>query len=485
MIRIFFDLESCFVYNSKVADNLNNIIKKDLEDRSKLYPYRDVTKWKNKINQTILIAKEFERYIYQIKNEVLVNSGGPSSLYPNNELNFWNVELINKMFIKDGKGANIENKILETRSKLLDLVDNQQFAKEISATLPLSINLNDKNSNYKNWHENTFKNLPVAAILSILEKIISDSKLTTNILVNYFIDYSYPFCDLFEPYFLGILPNKNYFITGKDRFNANIAFLRSNSILKNNVEVKINGQIVESKDGYYHYSSKVEREIGEKSVTATATITHPITGKKSFAKNKFYYYVGHQPPINVIPDNMNIFYIGVDNPITINFGNRSLKSVLVSISGVDGSVKGNGNNYIVNVNQPGICNLIVNSDELEIPSIFRFVSKPIPDPIPILGVKGKTQFDMEDFKNQKCLRALIENFDFDVSCEISSFNIQRIGMREDPVNVINQGEQFSEETLKLIQLAKPGDTYMFMDIKSKCKCDTTIRYIGSLIANIQ
>ena len=79
----------------------------------------------------------------------------------------------------------------------------------------------------------------------------------------------------------------------------------------------------------------------------------------------------------------------------------------------------------------------------------------------------------------------MRNFDFDVKCDIVSYEVNYIAKREDPSAVVNIGAGFNPETQALINRAQPGIAYFFDDIKVKCPGDAASRYLSSLAFKIK
>jgi len=105
---------------------------------------------------------------------------------------------------------------------------------------------------------------------------------------------------------------------------------------------------------------------------------------------------------------MNVFYIGVDNPVTIG-SPTGWDKTQVSINGA--SISGNGSNRIVRVTKVGPTNINVTANGKT--TSFPFRVKRIPDPV-FKVASGKPRMPSVEFKNQQYCRAELENFDFDL-----------------------------------------------------------------------
>ena len=116
-------------------------------------------------------------------------------------------------------------------------------------------------------------------------------------------------------------------------------------------------------------------------------------------------------------DKMNVFYIGVDNPITISSGSGWDKT---TVTPAGCNISGSGSNRIVTVTTPGAASLTVTADGHS--SKFDFRVKMIPDPV-FKVASGKPRMPSVEFKNQQFCRAELEHFDFDTRFSLVSSTV--------------------------------------------------------------
>ena len=79
----------------------------------------------------------------------------------------------------------------------------------------------------------------------------------------------------------------------------------------------------------------------------------------------------------------------------------------------------------------------------------------------------------------------MDNFDFDAKCRIQGFTVVRVPKREDPIESVNPGGTYNSKSKRIVNAAKPGDTYFFRDVKARCPGDTAGRKINSMVFNIK
>ena len=158
---------------------------------------------------------------------------------------------------------------------------------------------------------------------------------------------------------------------------------------------------------------------GNHSVPVNVTYTKPDGTKESKSFN-VEYTVGTPGGAAVMLDKMNVFYIGVNNPVTISSGTGWDKTK-VSMAGGSLSAAGGPGKYNVRVSSPGKASITVNADGK--PSTYEFRIKRIPDPVLKVGPSSGGRLQSVVFKNQSFARAELENFDFDARFSIVSAKI--------------------------------------------------------------
>ncbi len=169
------------------------------------------------------------------------------------------------------------------------------------------------------------------------------------------------------------------------------------------------------------------------------------------------------PFATVSPTKMNVFYIGVDNPVEVSAAGTAAKDLSVSMS--NGTISGGGGKYTVRVSNPGEANVNVSGKGKPFGS-FKFRVKPIPDPAPKLSARKSGPFPAGEFKAQQGPYAELENFDFDARFNITSFSLFYQPKGGDPAQMSTSGTVFSAPMKALIAKAKPGDIYYIEDIKA-------------------
>jgi GldM C-terminal domain len=185
----------------------------------------------------------------------------------------------------------------------------------------------------------------------------------------------------------------------------------------------------------------------------------------------------------VAAEKMNVFYMGVDNPISIAVPNVSSDKLKVTGENVESINKQSDGHYIVRVARPGETTIIIEANGQITKKKFR--AKSIPDPIPrISGVRSGhfhgSITNVNNFRAADGIITYIENFDFDARCSIQSFELIISPKKGEIFKTTVIGGTFSEEIKKRFQALEVGDVVNIFEIKTRCPGDPSARGVGSL-----
>jgi hypothetical protein len=144
---------------------------------------------------------------------------------------------------------------------------------------------------------------------------------------------------------------------------------------------------------------------------------------------------------------------------------------------------GSSTKFTVTGTAEGKANVTVSGDGLKTTS-FEFRVKRIPDPV--AKVAGKTGGELGNgvLKAQGGVIPVLENFDFEARCDIQGFKLIYVARRQDPEQSVNPGGAFNGTSRALLNKAKPGDQYIFDDVRAKCPGDAAGRTINSVTLRV-
>ncbi len=477
VMNAFFSLDRGLKNSRAIVEVNNDQLMSSITKQADAYKTEDNAKYLANAKQAQQISSDFVSYIEGIRTTLFEKGKGPSKSDPTIPKDIRNKDVTTKMFVNDGLGNEIEAKIRDTRLQLLALADNDA---EVAKGLPLDVEELPANTVMKSWSEFKFKQMPIAAVFPILGKMQSDAKNSATAVLNYCAkkvggeDIKF---DKFSPI---VSAEKSYIIQG-ERYVADVS-LGAYSSTADNISIAVGGSNLPLKDGVARYEVGTGSGVGEKSFNVSINVKNPLTGKTENYSKEFKYEVG-QRSVAVSLDKMNVFYIGVENPVSVSAAGVSSNEVKVSASGVNISNKGGGH-FVVTASTPGEATLTVSGGGAT--SSFKYRVKRIPDPLPLLGAQHKSgSMNNGTFRAQGGVAAVLQNFDFDAKCDVVGFEMTYLPKRQDPITKQNSGARWSGDTGDLIQRAKPGDSYFFDDVKCKCPGDVAARNIGGLAFKIK
>lgn len=177
-----------------------------------------------------------------------------------------------------------------------------------------------------------------------------------------------------------------------------------------------------------------------------------------------------QTNIAIAPTKLNVFYIGVDNPVAIAASGAADDKVTVTINGGGGTVTKTGaGKYNVRVTQvANDCVLSVFVDgKLAGTSGFRVRSLPSPSAT-IIGLQSGANVAASDFMSQAGVGVYLKDFPFEVSYEVVGFTFATDTENGEIKSVECQGAAFSPAVKGIIsQYVKPGRTVTIDNIRVK------------------
>ena len=308
-------------------------------------------------------------------------------------------------------GPQLEQKLKDYKAAMLaiDPEIKTQFASTLSVDGAAATGQDGK---IKSFTDAYFHMTPTVAGITLLSKFQNNVKNSENQVVTFCHSKVGEVKVKFDKTGVLIGQSANYVMPGQEiEVTAGIGAYSSAAA----PQISINGSGVPVVDGQGKYKFQASGG-GAHTVPVTIRYKDQDGNDKTETKN-VEYTVGTPGGAAVMLDKMNVFYIGVDNPVTIG-SPTGWDKTNVSMSG--GTIGGSGSNRTVRVSAIGTASITVNADGKS--SQFLFRVKKIPDPIFKVG-SGRPRVPAVEFKNQQFARAELENFDFDLKYSVVSATV--------------------------------------------------------------
>lgn len=183
-------------------------------------------------------------------------------------------------------------------------------------------------------------------------------------------------------------------------------------------------------------------------------------------------YMVARPSMAVSATKMNVFYIGVENPVDISVAGAAPTDVQATMSGGGGSIasKGQGK-YIVKVTTPGETSVNVSvktKTGSKSMGTMKFRVKKVPSPqASFAGVVGDGKVSKGELMNAGGVIPKLEDFVFDLKFPVVSWNMS-IFINGAYADYTAQGASATGQMKDLLAKVKPGQKVLIEEVKVQC-----------------
>jgi gliding motility-associated protein GldM len=372
---------------------------------------------------------ELDAFIVVIKDSLIKLGGGLDK--EGDIANRADIDISPRMMMrKDKWAAKLKAKIEETRNKILQSLPTKD------QTMKLALSAQDpprRGGLLTSWEESNFgEGIPLTAAITALTKIQADMRNSESDAIKKIlgeVDKAVINLDRFDA--VAVAPT-SYILTGQ-QYQAEVFLTASDS--KANPEVSVGGQILKVADGKGLYTVTATKE-GDFKWVGTVKIKSADGTMKEY-KTKEQVYTVARPSAVVSPDKMNVFYIGVPNPVSVSAPGFSKDKIKVSVASGAASITGSNGAYVVDVKQVGKVVITVtgtlDGGKSTVLGSSEFRIKRIPPPRVKFGGKSGGRLSTGAMKAQNRIFAVLEDFDFDAPFSIQHFTLYVIKPRSEPL----------------------------------------------------
>ena len=420
--------------------------------------------WRNKAYETKERSNEVFDLIQELKLEIVRTAEGDNpEIIEGTVIHTREIKKIDDTNVpseiligpdNNGKAYGLKAAIDEYRAFLIETLEGK--SPTAAESIENSLNTDDfkqKTGEVNTWEYHNFHTLPLVAVVAVLSKIQNDVKNAESEAINYLYSQIDAGSFKFNKLVPTVIAKSNYIQRGSE-YSAEVFIAATDTTQKPGILVgEFDSTLI---DGIMQYQMKgtegtdyvkvpidsrgrgiytvTTSSLGDRNWGGLIQMVSPRDGSTVSYPFKAAYQVA-QPNVVVSPTAMNILYLGLDNPIDISvpgvtpgnirasinhgtlargrvkYGNRTYpgswvakpragrQEVVVSVTSVkeDGSMQRHGN------------------------ITFR-VRRPPP---PVAKIAGKKQgaISMQELTGQVGLAAEVENFEFDIKYQVTSFKV--------------------------------------------------------------
>jgi len=387
---------------------------------------------------------------------------------------------------KDGPmSANeLKGKLEGYRDQLMKVINDDESA--ISHSLQEVFSFEDRENAsgvVENWASYNFYGVPSAATITILTKMQTDVRNAESDVIKYLYSSVDAASFKFNKLEAAVISPSNYVITG-DTFRAEV-FLAAFDSTQNPL-ISIGDGIDSAKHAIVGDSLPLEinqgkgylkipaNANGDYSYAGVIKIKNPATKKLDPYYFDFEYKVA-SPSTTISATKMNVFYLGVDNPVDISASGVAKDKIQAAIT--NGRISKTSDGWVVRPSKVGTANVSVSAEvngERKSMGSSEFRVKQIPKPIASIGGSNGGTIRGAALKAASGIRAAMDNFDFEVTVVVSSFKMGYVKSNGLLDEVTVTGNKFNSTVKDKLGGLKRNSKVFFEDIKVKMPDGRTV-----------
>lgn len=352
------------------------------------------------------------------------------------------------------------------------------------------------NGEMEDWKTHNFYHTVLAADVALLNKLIMDVQNTEYSIVNYLYSSLSEENFKFDKIDVKIIPKSNYVFVGEN-YEADVLVVAYDTTQSPTAYVKVGANVVDESD------IKSATPFTSKKADGAVHLSIPSgnEGIKRFAGllqmksptgdiNTYHFsdeFIVAKPSMTVSASKMNVFYAGVDNPVSISVPGYGVAQLDVTIS--EGEIRREGSEWIVRVPE-SVKNTTINvsvddnGKKMSMGS-SEYRVKRVPSPTPKIANTSSGNISPNAMiAAGAIIPQMPEDFEFDYNFQITSFNF--IGTRRggDLFEERGSGNRLNNQMVEYIKNARSGDKIWIEDIVAKSP-DGVTRSLSNISLVIQ
>lgn len=412
-------------------------------------------------------AQKMYDYLESWKQRIIIASGGYEDANKTIIKAESDIDASTRLLVEGKGGDTIKNRITALRQMMLSQV-NETARPTFDKNLPLNIIEAEKSDNNPkgDWAVGNFFNMPVMAAVTLFSKFQNDVRNSEAQVINELANEAGDIQVKFDNFMAIAVPKNSYVLAGQ-KVEATISLAAYNNAINPTVSSS-QGRVTKVENGVATWEVTAG---GTGLQTVRGTVSIDLGGRKETKPYEFQYMVG-STGASIQLDKMNVFYIGVPNPITVTAAGYSLEDIAVNIPGAEVTKTANGK-YDVTVKNPG--KLMADIMAKAATGMTKVGSmevrvKNIPDPVAKVGGKTGGVMGAAVFRAQAGVTAVLDGFDFDAKFRVTSFEFSYLPKRgeyQGPFTV-NSPLFSASNQIATYQTggAKPGDKVFIENIRA-------------------
>ena len=483
ILHAFKILNNGITKSNESIEGKNNDMMVDFDANENMEGHRDRVKpFNDKAKAIRAKASVVYTYLEEWKKKIIQESGGYQKDKGVERIkNEEDIDASTYLLVEQKGGDEIKTKLSELRKFMLDQVEKPEERANFERDLPIQIVTPEKSEDNPNgdWSTGNFYHVPTLGIIALMSKMQNDVRSSEAAIINQLFKEAEAKPLKFDAIVALAVPKTTYALVGQ-QVEANIMVAAYNKSVNPRISASSGSVVVDKGIGAW---KSVASGIGLQTVRGTLSMN---MGDQTISQPWEFQYMVGSAGASMQLDKMNVFYIGVPNPITVTAAGYSLEDVSVSIPGATVTPTGKGTYTVMVTQGPKVSADIFAKTPQGTKKVhgMDIRVKRIPDPIAKVGNKMSGTMPANVFRAQLGIAAVLENFDFDAKFVVTSFEFSYQQRRKDyqgPEPVRDAYFRGNPGVLKYVQTqAAPGDRVYIENIRARGP-DGTIRALNSVM----
>lgn len=418
-------------------------------------------------------ADKVVAYLDTLKNRIVAGAGGISK-ETGRITKEDDIDVATRMFVegtpqsKQG-GADLRNQLHGYREFLLSQVE--PGAREaISKQLPVEVVDVQKTENNPqgDWAVGHFWHIPAVGAVTLLSKFQNDVRNSEALVVQELMREADAGVIKFDAIAAIAVPKTSYALQGQ-KVEAQVMLAAYNKTVNPSISAS-SGRFAKVEGGVGYWESTASG-VGLQTVRGTLSID--FQGRKETRPWEFQYVVG-SAGASLQLDKMNVFYIGIPNPVTVSASGYNIEDVSLSIPGASVKPTGAKGHYEVTVDKPGNVEASIMAKSRTGGSQkvggLAIRTKFIPSPNATVAGKSTGFIPANVFRAQAGVIANMGDFVFDIRTSVSSFEFSYQPKRGDfqgPFRVNGPRFDGNPDVSRYMDRAQIGDKIYIDNVRAK------------------
>ncbi len=382
-----------------------------------------------------------------------------------------NLDKPGEIMMVKGKGEELKKKITTFRENLLAMAPNLQNT--LDKTLDTSDPPKMKDGTQHTWESSHFDHIPAVAVLTLLSKLQGDVRNAEADVVQSLLT-AIGAADTKVNKMEAIVMAKTSYVLKGNEYEARILLAAYDSLQKPQIFI---GPYKKIATGYemvgeprpLPYDAQ-GRAIYKSSGASVGNFTLQgllqMPGPEGVVSYPFSteYQVGEASAV-ISATKMNVFYIGVDNPVSISVSGVPGDKITASMT--NGQLTKSGGSWIAKPGTVGKSMVTVTANingQNKVMGSMEYRVKSVPNPVAKVAGKIGGKIDKATLAAQMAVIAEMENFDFDLKFNVTEFSVSAV-VKGFTQTKVSKSARITDEQKTLLNGLTKGSKAYFDDIK--------------------